>query len=253
MKIKSKLLNKQKNIEHTFFSRKNGFSKGIYRSLNCGLGSRDLKKNIYRNINYIEKSHKIKKNHLILMKQIHSNKVKFISAKPNSRLITDGIITQNKNLALGVLTADCVPILFWEKNHKMIGCVHAGWRGAFNGIIDNFIKKIKVLTKNKFKLYAAIGPCIAQKNYEVDEKFYKNFYNKNHYNSQFFKIVNKKFYFDLRKYINKKLEVYKNIKIDNIKLDTFSNKNLFFSYRRSKKEGKNDYGRCISVIKFKKI
>jgi len=251
MKIKSKLLSKQNYIDHRFFGKTNGYSKGIYKSLNCGIGSNDNYRTVLRNISYVEKTLNIKKNNLVLMKQTHSNKIKLILDKPKSKTIADGMITKNKTLALGVLTADCIPILFFEKQNKLIGCVHAGWRGAVNGIIENFIKKIKIITKNNFQLFAAVGPCISQNNYEVGDEFYKNLTQKNPKNKLFFKMKNHRWFFNLRKYVNIKLSKYKNIKIENINLDTFSNKNIFFSCRRSKKDGENDYGRCISVIKFK--
>ena len=115
----SKNLKKQKKIKHCFFSRKNGFSKGVYNSLNCGMGSKDNKKNILKNLNFVSKKMNIKKNKLILMHQTHSNKVKEISyANLSKEINSDAMITKYKKIALGVLTADCVPILIYDKKNK---------------------------------------------------------------------------------------------------------------------------------------
>ena len=125
----SKKLKKFKNIKHCFFSRRGGFSKGLYKSLNCGKGSKDNKKNILKNLNYVSKKMKIKKKKLILMHQTHSNKV--IEIKKNNlrrKIKSDAMITRLRGLALGVLTADCVPILLFDSKSNIIGCIHAGWR-----------------------------------------------------------------------------------------------------------------------------
>ncbi len=117
----SKNLKKQKKIKHCFFSRKNGFSKGVYNSLNCGMGSKDNKKNILKNLNFVTKKMNIKKNKLILMHQTHSNKIAVVKKENlNKKIIADAMITKIKGIFLGVLTADCVPIIlydeqFWNK------------------------------------------------------------------------------------------------------------------------------------------
>ena len=244
----SKNLKKIKEIKHCFFSRKGGFSKGIYRSLNCGRGSKDNKKNVLKNLNYVSKKMFIKKDKLILMHQTHSNKVIEINRKNYKKVIrSDAIISKEKGMALGVVTADCVPILLYDKSSKIIGCIHAGWRGAFLGIIKNTIIKIKRKSK-KSKIYACIGPCIGKKNYEVDHKFENKFKLKSKKSKKYFsKKNNYKRFFDLRRYIADEL-LHMNVNIDHIKRDTFKEKNYFFSYRRSSITKQKDYGRCISVI-----
>ncbi len=244
----SKNLKKIKEIKHCFFSRKGGFSKGIYRSLNCGRGSKDNKKNVLKNLNYVSKKMFIKKDKLILMHQTHSNKVIEINRKNYKKVIrSDAIISKEKGMALGVVTADCVPILLYDKSSKIIGCIHAGWRGAFLGIIKNTIIKIKRKSK-KSEIYACIGPCIGKKNYEVDHKFEKKFKSKSKKSKKYFsKKNNYKRFFDLRRYIADEL-LHMNVNIDHIKRDTFKEKNYFFSYRRSSITKQKDYGRCISVI-----
>ena len=244
----SKELKKFKQINHCFFSRKNGFSKGVYKGLNCGRGSKDDKKNIKRNLNYVAKKMSVEKNKLILMHQTHSNKV--VEIKKNNfkkRIVADAMITKMNKVALGVLTADCVPIIVYDLRNKIIGCIHAGWKGAFLGVIENTIKKLKKLNSNN-KIFASVGPCIGKKSYEVDILFYENFVSKSRSNKIYFKYKSKtKKLFNLRKYVTDKL-LKLNVKVDQVNKDTFTEKSYFFSYRRSRKLMQKDYGRCISTV-----
>ena len=244
----SKRIKKFNEIKHCFFSRKNGFSKGIYKSLNCGKGSRDNKKDIKKNLKFVAKKMKIQPSNLVLMHQTHSNKV--IEIKENNfkkKIIADAIVTKMKGISLCVLTADCVPIILYDVENKIIGCIHAGWKGAFKNIINNTISKIKKMNLNN-KIYSTVGPCIGTKNYEVDNKFYKKFIAKSKKNIVYFTNKNKsKKLFNLRKFVTDKLKKLK-VKVDQINRDTFGDKNNFFSYRRSYKLKHKDYGRCISAI-----
>ncbi len=237
------------NIRHCFFSKKGGYSKGIYRSLNCGRGSKDSRYLINKNLIFVSKKMKINKKNLILMHQTHSKKVIIIDSKnkKSKKFNSDAIITKIKGTGLGVVTADCAPIILYDIKNKIIGCIHAGWKGAFSGIIENTIKKFKSLNSNS-EIIASIGPCIGAKNYEVDLDFYKKFIAKSKKNKTYFQKKNKnKKYFNLRKYVNDKLVKLK-VNVDHVNFDTYQDKENFFSYRRSKELGKNDYGRCISVI-----
>ena len=245
----SKKFKKFKDINHCFFSRNGGLSKGVYRSLNCGNGSKDNKKNIDKNYSLVAKKIKINRKNLLMMNQTHSNKVIIIDNrnKKFKRFNSDAIITKMKGFTLGVVTADCVPIILYDAKNQIIGCVHAGWKGAFSGIVENTIKKFKKLNSSN-KIFASIGPCIGKKSYEIDLNFYKKFLLKSKKNSVYFTKKNKyKKLFDLRKYVTDKLLKF-NIMVDQVNHDTFSDKNNFFSYRRSQKLHENDYGRCISVI-----
>ena len=245
----SKKLRKFNELKHCFFSRKGGFSKGLYKSLNCGKGSKDNKKIINKNINYVSKKIGVKSLNLVLMHQTHSNRVLEIKKNYYKRkVLSDAMITKNKGIALGVLTADCVPILLFDKKSKIIGCIHAGWKGALSGIIKNTIKKIKIIGGSN-RIFAAVGPCIGRRNYEVDKNFYKEFIMKSKKNKKYFKKKNNiKDLFDLRKFVTDKLLELK-VKVDQVNMDTFRDNNNFFSYRRSTKLRQKDYGRCISVIK----
>lgn len=247
----SKKLKKFKEVEHCFFSKKGGVSKGLYKSLNCGRGSKDSKKNVIKNLRLVSKKMKIKQKNLVLMNQTHSNKVLEIKRSYNyKKLNSDSIITKVRGLALGVVTADCVPILIYDFKNKIIGCIHAGWKGAFKGIIKNTILKIRKLNTNNI-IYASVGPCIGKKNYEVDNKFFKKFILKSKKNKKYFTKKSKyKKIFDLRSFVTDKLKELK-VDLDHVNRDTFSESNNFFSYRRSSKLKETDYGRCISVIKLK--
>ena len=245
----SKKLKKFKKIKHCFFSRKGGYSKGIYKSLNCGKGSKDSKKNVSKNLSLISKKMRINQKKLSLMHQTHGNKVIIINKKNKNlkKFNSDALITKLKGIALGVVTADCVPIILYDIKNQIIGCIHAGWKGASSGIIENTIKKFKKLNSNN-KIFASVGPCIGKKSYEVDLDFYKKFKSKSKKNSIYFiKKNNNKKLFNLRKYVSDKL-VKLNVKVDHVNHDTFKEKNRFFSYRRSQKLHEKDYGRCISVI-----
>ena len=242
---------KNNNIKHCFFSRKNGTSRGIYESLNCGIGSKDKKETVQKNLELVAKAFNIEKKQLMLMNQTHSSKVQIIDGKNNSqRIDADAMLTNNCELALCVLTADCAPILVYENDKKIIGCIHAGWKGAVSGVIDNTLNKIIEMGGNTKKLEVCIGPCIAQESYEVKNDFYSKFNEESVENDSFFlKKENDSFNFDLRGFVIKKFNSYGVYKIGNINIDSFANKKEYFSHRRAKKLGENDYGRCISVIK----
>jgi len=247
----SKKLQKFKNIKHCFFSRKNGFSKGNYESLNCGLGSNDKKESVLKNLESVSKQIGCKKESLITLNQKHTNEVihfkNEISVK--NKLTADAIVSEVKNVGIGILTADCAPILFFDPKKKIIGCAHSGWKGALNGIIKNTVKKFNELNSNSDDLIAVVGPCIDKKSYKVKEDFFNKFISYEDNNKSFFeKIENEKFYFDLRGFINKEISNTGVKNIENLEMDTFSQKEFFYSYRRSLLNKEKDYGRCISVI-----
>ena len=132
---------------------------------------------------------------------------------------------------------------------KIIGCAHAGWKGVLNGVIRNTVKKFNELNSNNNDLIAVVGPCINKKNYEVKTDFFEKFIAADKNNENFFKKTSSgKYVFDLRGFINKELSNLNIKNIDNIEMDTFSEKEFFYSYRRSRLGREQDYGRCISVI-----
>jgi len=249
--IKSKKLSIFREIKHSFFNRSGGKSTGIYKSLNCASGSSDNKKNILKNLTLVEKKIKSGLSKIILLNQIHSNKFYYIdkTSKLNHKKFTgDALITNKSNTPIAVLTADCAPILIFDKKNKIIAAIHAGWKGAYKGIIKKVIKFMIKKGSSTKDITAVIGPCISLKNYEVKQDFIKKFIKKDTKTKAFFKKIRNKNYFSLNKYITYQLKSLNIKKIDVINKDTFDIKNNFFSARRSISHNENDYGRNISVI-----
>ena len=249
--IKSKKLSKFKDIEHGFFNSLHGKSIGIYKSLNCGSGSSDNKKNILKNLAIVKKKIKSNSNKIVLLNQIHSNKFYYIDKKlkpSNDKFKGDALITNKPNTPIGVLTADCAPILMFDSNKKIVAAIHAGWKGAYKEIVKKVVKFM--IKKGSFvnDITAVIGPCISYKSYEVKQGFIKKFIKKDIKAKVFFKKIKGKNYFNLNKYISYQLNSLDIKKIEIINKDTFNIKNNFFSARRSKSCNENDYGRNISVI-----
>ena len=186
-----------------------------------------------------------------MLNQIHSNKFYFIDKNfkfNKKKLKGDALITNVKNIAIGVLTADCVPILIYDKNLKVISIIHAGWKGAYVRIIKKVIRFLINNGSNVRDLIAVIGPSIFQKNYEVQKDFKEKFLKKDKQSKIFFKLIKNKTYFSLNKCIYSEL---KKLGINNLEIinkDTFDPKNNFFSARRSFHNKENDYGRNISII-----
>jgi len=247
----SKKLEKFKNLKHCFFSRKNGVSKGYYESLNCGLGSSDKKESVLKNLEFVAKKIACNKESLITLNQQHTNQVIHFDSNKSvkNKLTGDAIVSEVKNIGIGILTADCAPIFFYDHKKKIIGCAHAGWKGALEGIIRNTVKKFNELNSNNNDLIVAVGPCIGKKNYEVKKDFFEKFILQDKNNKNFFNRTNdERYFFDLRGFINRELSNLNIKNIDNIEMDTFSEKEFFYSYRRSQRNEERDYGRCISVI-----
>jgi len=248
--IKSKNLKKIKDLSHGFFNSIGGVSKNIYKSLNCGHGSKDLASNVKKNLQIVKKRINKSAKDIFLLNQIHGNRFIYIDKKYKKRIKpeADAIITNQKNLPIAVLTADCVPILIYDDKKKMIAAIHAGWRGAFNNIIGNVIKFMKKKGCNSKNMLASIGPSISVQNYEVQEDFKKKFLKKNKKNLRYFINNNNKLYFNLTGYVYSSILENKIKNVETIKIDTFDIKNKFFSARRALSLNHNDYGRNISII-----
>ena len=248
--IKSLKLKKIKNLRHGFFNRIGGKSKDIYKSLNCGVGSKDLLSNVKKNLEIVKNRIGKSSKDIFLLNQIHSNKFVYIDKKYKftNKPKADAIITNQKNLPIAVLTADCVPILIYDKKKKIIAAIHAGWKGAYKDIIDKVIKFMKRKGCDSNSIIASIGPSISVKNYEVKENFKKKFLKKSRNNLKYFRKINNKLYFDLVGYVYSLLLRNKIKNIETIKIDTFELKNKFFSARRALTLKHDDYGRNISII-----
>jgi len=241
---------KKSRIKHGFFTRLDGFSKKQFESLNCSISSGDDKKLVYKNRSVALNNLQLNNKKLVLIKQTHSSKVVRISnTNLNKNLEADGMITSLNNVVLGVLTADCAPIFIYDQGGRFVCSLHSGWKGALNNISKNALKLFDKYNIKRNNLIAIIGPCIGVNNYEVDKNFQNKFINKNFSYSKFFQVKNNaKFIFNLRGLINYQLRELGLNKIYNVNRDTYSNKSLFFSHRRSTHKGKKTTGRLINLI-----
>ena len=218
--------------------------------MNCGSGSSDKREHIKENLKIVGDKIKTRSKEIILLNQVHGNKFHYISkhSKHQNKFEGDALVTNKRYVPLAVLTADCAPILIYDKNKKMIAAIHAGWKGAYKDIIKKVIKFMIKKGCSPKNITAVIGPCISNNNYQVREDFVKKFIKKDKKNIIFFKKTKKKNYFSLNKYIHFQLNSLNIKKIDIINKDTFNSKNNFFSARRSISHNENDYGRNISII-----
>ena len=249
--ITSKKLFRQKKINHGFFNKTGGKSNGIYKSLNCGPGSKDKKNKIRKNLKIVKNRISKKSKNIFLMHQTHSSKFIFIGQNfkfNKKRIKADAVLTDQRNIPIAVLTADCVPILLYDKKRNIIAAIHAGWKGAFKGIINNVINFMLKKGCKKNNIIAAIGPCIGRASYCVKEDFKKKFLRKDKKNKIFFYNRKNIIYFDLPYYVKSQLKLNKISKIDMKNIDTFIKKNNFFSARQALRSNHDDYGRNISII-----
>lgn len=242
----------QNHVSHGFMTRLGGVSTGIYKSLNCGLGSNDETSRVRENIKRARQA--LGAVHLHQMIQTHSSTCEILPGGHNERerMRADALVTDKAGEGLGVLTADCVPVLFYgEKDDgaPVIGAAHAGWAGAFRGILNNTVRQLQKLGARKKSIIAAIGPCIQQSSYEVGQEFLDRFLSDDRETESFFKSGRAgKFYFDLPGYCMNSLAKSGVEKIYCAGHDTCKDEELFFSYRRATHRNEPDYGRQISCI-----
>ena len=250
MFLKNFFFIKNSTAKHGFFTRLDGLSKKQFRSLNCSYFNEDDKKNVNGNRLIAIKNLNLNKKKLILIKQTHSSKVIRITKNNlNKKIVADGVITSLNDVVLGILTADCAPIIIYDDKNKFICNLHSGWKGSYNNISEKAIRLFDKYNIKRKNLIAIVGPCIGAKNYEVDKNFQQNFIKKNIKYAKFFRNKNRiKFYFNLRALINYQLSELGLKKIHNINRDTYSNNNLFFSHRRATHEGQKTTGRLINLI-----
>ena len=207
----------------------------------------DKKKNVYKNLKKVCKKIGCNEKNLVLLNQVHSNKIHCIRKITKKKITGDSLVTSKKNIAIGILTADCAPILIFDPKKKIIAALHSGWKGAYKKIVNNTINNLKKKGCNVNDLIVVIGPSISKHRYEVKNDFLKKFIDQNKNNKIFFNFSKKKIFFSLNEYIKNQL---KDIGVKNIEIinkDTYLKKNNFFSHRRSLKNKYNDYGRNISV------
>ncbi|HLI13059.1 MAG TPA: peptidoglycan editing factor PgeF [Alphaproteobacteria bacterium] len=239
-------------LRHGFFTRKGGVSRAGYASLNCGLGSADDARAVAENRRRAAAAFGLSGDALVTAHQVHSARVAVIEAPwpLDNRPRLDGIVTRCPGLALGVLAADCAPLLFADPDARVVGAAHAGWRGALGGVAEATIEAMVAQGAKRAAIRAAIGPCIAQASYEVGPEFPALFLAEDEASAAFFKAAprNGHFHFDLPGYLEARLRRLGLAAIDRLSHDTYAEPDLFFSYRRATHAGETDYGRGLSAI-----
>ncbi|MCB1532541.1 MAG: peptidoglycan editing factor PgeF [Alphaproteobacteria bacterium] len=240
-------------VSHGFFGRQGGVSEGIYESLNCGQGSGDDPAHVEENRARVAAKLGVGRARLLSLYQIHSDVCLRVTEGWEERPEADAHVTDRPGLALSILTADCAPVLFYgEKDDgaPVIGAAHAGWRGAFGGVLESTVGAMKDLGAKPASIRAAIGPCIAKASYEVDDGFVQRFIETDEANEHFFGAAARAGHamFDLAGYAAARLARagVKNVSI--LDLDTCADEAAFFSYRRKTHRNEPDYGRQISAI-----
>lgn len=237
-------------LPHGFLGRRGGISVGDMAGLNVGLGSSDDPEAIAGN-RRLAVAALLPEAELATVHQIHSAKavVTYESWPQSERPKADAMVTDRPNLLLGILTADCAPVLFADHKSVVIGAAHAGWRGALSGVTDSAIEAMEMLGARRENIHAAVGPCIAQPSYEVDDAFKARFLHSDADNERFFvQGENEKPHFDLEAYVVHRLIAAGIDEIEALNLDTYSDPDRFYSFRRSTHHGEADYGRQISAI-----
>jgi YfiH family protein len=240
-------------IVHGFFTREGGVSGGIYASLNCGAGSRDDAANVRENKRRAAERFGLDARALVTLYQVHSADVLEISELPApgaERPKADAMVTRVRGAMLGILTADCAPVLFADAEAGVIGAAHAGWRGAVTGVVENTVRAMEALGADRTRIAASVGPCISQDSYQVGAEFPAPFLARDPANARFFAPDAEpgRHRFDLRGFVLQCLADAGLGQVDVVARDTYADNELFFSYRRTCHRSEEDYGRGLSAI-----
>lgn len=237
-------------VKHGFFTRKGGASSGIYDGLNCGVGSSDHADTVAANRQRVADEMGVSIEALSGVHQHHSADVLTISAPSNTRPKADAMVTNTEGLALGILTADCQPVLFADPDAGVIGAAHAGWKGALDGVLARTVDAMEALGATRANISAAIGPCISQRAYEVGPEFFEDFIAQDMEYTRFFANgAGDRMQFDLPGF---GLHMLRQAGVENVEWIghcTYSDEERFYSYRRTTHRKEPDYGRLISVIR----
>lgn len=241
------------NISHGFFTRQGGVSEGIYASLNLGLGSNDESACVVENRRRVAEYFGVVPAQLCTLYQIHSSKVAVVETpwQVGNQPEADALVTKNPEIILGILTADCAPILLADAEAGVIGAAHAGWKGAMANIGGAVVEAMEKLGAVRGRIIAAVGPCIAQKSYEVDSGFREQFLVQSPGHAEFFAPSPSKathWHFNLPSYVQCTLEKAGVARVNLLANDTCFEENAFFSYRRKTLRAEPDYGRQVSAI-----
>ncbi len=250
-------LNRLDGVRHAFFSRAGGVSEGLYASLNCGLGSRDEADNVVANRARAAGRLDVAADSLLTCYQIHSTEVVTVEDPwPREALPkADAMVTDRPGIALGILTADCAPVLFADTAARVVGAAHAGWRGALNGVISATVAAMARLGADPKRIVAGIGPCIAQRSYQVGAEFPAPFLAADPAHANLFAPCpaaaasgETRYLFDLRGFVARELARAGIAQVYDLPHDTCREEERFFSYRRACLRGETDYGRGLSAI-----
>ena len=237
-------------LAHGFLGRRGGVSTGEVAGLNVGYGSKDDRESIAENRRRAVAA-LLPGAALVTVHQVHSAEVVY-AAEPwaqEERPHADAMVTDRRGLLLGILTADCAPVLFADAQAGVIGAAHAGWRGALAGITDATIAAMESLGARRERISATVGPCIAQQSYEVDDGFRIRLVEADGANARFFTTgVSGKPHFDLPSYVVHRLLAAGIEQVEALHLDTYADPGRFYSYRRATHRGEADYGRQLSAI-----
>ncbi len=253
MKILADNLTGHEGISHGFFGARGGVSKGIYQTLNCGQGSKDDPDLVASNRQIVASDLGVNADHLVSPYQVHSGEAMIVNHPwplDVERPRLDALVTKTKGLAIGIMTADCAPVLFCDPVAQIVGAAHAGWRGAFGGVLDDTIEKMCSLGASRQNIAATVGPAISLEIYEVGDEFRDNILQEDQSNARFFAkpAGARKVHFDLQAYACHRLVAAGLEQAGIIAHCTFQRKEQYFSYRRSQACGQVDYGRQISAI-----
>ena len=245
--LTSDLLN---GARHGFFTRKGGVSRGIYASLNCGPGSSDLSAAVSANRARVAETVLVPPDRLLSLRQVHSADVVIADADGwTTPPAADAAVTDTPGIALGILTADCAPVLFSDPDNGVIGAAHSGWRGALDGILEATVEKMEALGAIRGSIRAAVGPVISQRSYEVGPEFFERFIAGEPGYSRFFAGgTSDRMLFDLPGFVLGRLRA-SGVDASWTGHCTFGDPKRFFSYRRATHAREPDYGRLISVIR----
>jgi polyphenol oxidase len=239
-------------IAHGFFTRGGGHSTGIFASLNCGLGSGDDPDLVKMNRDVVARALGVVEGQVVTAHQVHSADVVEVTKiwDAEGRPKVDGLVSRTKGIALGVLTADCGPVLFADSEAHVIGACHAGWKGAVTGVTDQTIAAMEKLGADRARIHAVLGPTIGPASYEVGPEFPKAFLDQSAGHAKYFVPSSKAdhFMFDLPRYLMDRLKACGIASASNLALDTYSDESRFYSYRRATHRSEKDYGRLISAI-----
>ncbi|MGO4908565.1 peptidoglycan editing factor PgeF [Pseudorhodobacter sp. W20_MBD10_FR17] len=237
-------------LRHGFFTRKGGASSGIFQGLNCGPGSTDLSEAVDINRARVAAAMDVTTDHLQTVHQVHSPDVVTLTGPLIIRPRADAMVTATPGIALGILTADCQPVLFADPIAGVIGAAHAGWRGVKDGVLESTLDAMEALGATRANITAVIGPCISQAAYEVGPEFMESFIDDTPENARFFAGgKGDRVLFDLPAFGLTKLRAAGVGHAEWTRHCTYSDAERFFSYRRTTHLNEADYGRLISVIR----